>query len=229
MRLVAVATKRIFYKIYILYQYSHFYIVALSGLILIQYKNNKSFLKKDCLQIKKCIQLHCKCINMHRLMNTKFQRQVAIREIVQTNQVTSQEQLLNMLKDKGYDLTQATLSRDLKSLKMVKAPTAAGEYVYVLPQAQEKVQEDVNAGGVNFLSEGLTSVDVSRNIAVLKTRPAYASSIAAIIDNATPFEVLGTIAGDDTIFCVLRDGVGLADIVSVLETVMPRIKGRLVY
>ena len=162
-------------------------------------------------------------------MNTKFQRQVAIREIVQKNQVTSQEQLLNLLKAEGYDLTQATLSRDLKSLKMIKAPTAAGEYVYVLPQAQEKVQEDVNAGGVNFLSEGLLSVDVSRNIAVLKTRPAYANSIAAIIDNATPFEVLGTIAGDDTIFCVLRDGVGLADIVSVLETVMPRIKGRLVY
>ncbi len=162
-------------------------------------------------------------------MNTKFQRQVAIRDIVQNNQVTSQEQLLNLLKKEGYDLTQATLSRDLKSLKMMKAPSASGEYIYLLPQAQEQVQEDVNVGGVNFLSEGLLSIDVSKNIAVLKTKPAYASSIAAIIDNSNSFEILGSIAGDDTIFCVVRDGVELADVVAVLETIMPRVKGRLVY
>jgi transcriptional regulator of arginine metabolism len=72
------------------------------------------------------------------------------------------------------------------------------------------------------------SVDVSLNIAVIRTKPAYASSIAAIIDAADTFEVLGTIAGDDTIFMVMREGVERDDLIPILIRIMPNLKGRLI-
>ncbi|HNW49547.1 MAG TPA: ArgR family transcriptional regulator [Prolixibacteraceae bacterium] len=161
-------------------------------------------------------------------MKTRLQRQVAIRNIIVQNKVTSQEELLMLLKRKGFGLTQATLSRDIKSLKIVKTPDTHGGYIYVLSKEEAAITRPKEVPGASYLADGFVSIDFSGNMAVIKTRPAYASSFAAVIDSASPFEILGTIAGDDTIFLVLREGVEKGDMIEFLEIIMPNLKGKLI-
>lgn len=160
-------------------------------------------------------------------MKERLQRQIAIRNIVAQNKVTGQEQLLMLLKHEGFNMTQATLSRDLKSLKIVKTPDPVGGYVYLLTNDIKSQVNQPSATGTNYLADGFLSIDFSLNIAVIRTKPAFASSIAAIIDASNPYEVIGTIAGDDTIFLVSREGVEKRDIYMLLERVLPNLKGRL--
>jgi transcriptional regulator of arginine metabolism len=169
------------------------------------------------------------CIRFEYLficMKTRLQRQVAIRKIIDEEQVSSQEQLLMLLKHEGFELTQATLSRDLKQLKVVKAPGMQGEYVYRIPSTQNVRREELPSA--SYFTDGFLSVDVSGNIAVIRTKPAHASSIAAIIDASDTYEVLGTIAGDDTIFMVMREGVERGDLIPILVKIMPKLRGRLI-
>jgi transcriptional regulator of arginine metabolism len=161
-------------------------------------------------------------------MKARLQRQVAVRNIVSQNKVTSQEQMLMLLKRKGFNLTQATLSRDINSLKIVKTPDSHGGYIYLLPNEPVATMRNNAITGASFLADGFVSIDFSGNLAVIKTKPAYASSIAAAIDGAVTFEILGTIAGDDTIFLVLREGVEKTDIIEFLEKIMPNLKGKLI-
>ena len=165
--------------------------------------------------------------NYATLMKARLQRQVTIRKIVGNNRVTSQEQLLMLLKREGFDMTQATLSRDIKALKIGKTPDPQGGYVYVLT-GRQPMESETKLTGANYLADGFLSIDFSGNMAVIKTKPAYASSIASIIDTAGPFEIIGTIAGDDTIFLVLREGIERSDVFLFLEKVMPNLKGRLI-
>lgn len=160
-------------------------------------------------------------------MKARLQRQVVIRKIVAANRVTSQEHLLMLLKREGFEMTQATLSRDIKALKIGKIPDQQGGYVYVL-QGNQPMEREMKMGGANFLADGFVSIDFSGNLSVIKTKPAYASSIASVIDEAGAFEILGTIAGDDTIFLVLRVGIEKRDVYNLLENVMPNLKGRLI-
>lgn len=162
-------------------------------------------------------------------MKARLQRQIAIRNIVSNSRVTSQEELLMLLKREGFEMTQATLSRDIKALKIGKTPDPQGGYVYMLSGAQTvSSREATTPQGVNYLADGFLSIDFSGNMAVIKTKPAYASSIASIIDSAGSFEIIGTIAGDDTIFVVLREGIERGDVFNFLERVMPNLKGRLI-
>jgi transcriptional regulator of arginine metabolism len=133
-----------------------------------------------------------------------------------------------LLKRKGFILTQATLSRDINSLKIVKSPDPHGGYIYLLPNDPVNAPRNNAVTGVSFLADGFISIDFSGNLAVIKTKPAYASSIAAAIDGAATYEILGTIAGDDTIFLVLREGVEKTDMIIFLEKIMPTIKGKLI-
>jgi transcriptional regulator of arginine metabolism len=161
-------------------------------------------------------------------MKARLQRQVAVRNIVSQNKVTSQEQMLMLLKRKGFNITQATLSRDINSLKIVKSPDPHGGYIYLLPKDQMATPKNKVVSGSGFFAEGFLSIDFSGNLAVIKTKPAYASSIAAAVDEAASFEILGTIAGDDTIFLVLREGVEKSDMFDFLEKIMPNLKGKLI-
>jgi len=161
-------------------------------------------------------------------MKARLQRQVAIRKIIAGSKVTGQEQLLMLLKHEGFEMTQATLSRDLKLLKISKSPDQFGSYIYVLPNRQEISEVTPRLTGANYLADGFLSIDFSGNLAVIKTKPAYASSIAAIVDGVNSFEIMGTIAGDDTIFLVLREGVEKSDVFVVLERVMPNLRGKLI-
>lgn len=161
-------------------------------------------------------------------MKARLQRQVAIRNVINQNTVTSQEQLLMLLKRKGFEMTQATLSRDIKALKIVKTPDSYGKYIYMLPKDMNPTENIGLREEAKYLADGFVSIDFSSNIAVVKTRPAFASSIASLIDGVKSFEILGTIAGDDTIFLVLREGVEREDVIYFLEEIMPNIKGRIV-
>ncbi|MDR4000962.1 MAG: arginine repressor, partial [Hallella sp.] len=112
------------------------------------------------------------------------------------------------LRKEGFTLTQATLSRDLKQLKVAKAASMNGKYVYVLPNETmyRRSHKPLSAGEM-LSNPGFLSINFSGNLGVIKTRPGYASSIAYNIDNSNVPEILGTIAGDDTIIIVLREGV----------------------
>ena len=155
-------------------------------------------------------------------MRTKSSRLEALRLIISSKQMGSQEELLRALKEEGFSLTQATLSRDLKQLKVAKAATMGGGYVYVLPNepmykrvtSKETIREMMS-------TTGYVSLSVSGNMAVIRTRPGYASSLAWHIDNSGMQNILGTIAGDDTIFMVMREGVTREAIVDELNCNLP--------
>ncbi|BEH00275.1 arginine repressor [Bacteroides sedimenti] len=144
--------------------------------------------------------------------------------IISSMEIGSQEELLQELAKEGYELTQATLSRDLKQMKVAKAATTNGNYVYVLPNdTMYKRTIDVQSVSEMLMQNGFKSIDFSGNMAVIKTRPGYASSLAYDIDNREFSDVIGTIAGDDTILLVFRDGYSRNDIKQSLSLIIPNI------
>lgn len=141
-------------------------------------------------------------------MNTKQSRLEALKMLISSMELSSQEEVLTALKKEGFTLTQATLSRDLKQLKVAKAASMNGKYVYVLPNETMYKRVSTPASAAEMLkTRGVLSVNYSGNMVVVKTRPGYASAIAYNLDNSDLPEVLGTIAGDDTIFLVVRQDV----------------------
>ena len=136
----------------------------------------------------------------------------------------SQEELLQELNREGFELTQATLSRDLKQLKVAKAASMNGKYVYVLPNNIMYKRSTDQSAGEMLRNNGFISLQFSGNIAVIRTRPGYASSMAYDIDNNEFSEILGTIAGDDTIMLVLREGVATSKVRQLLSLIIPNIE-----
>lgn len=139
-------------------------------------------------------------------MSTKSSRLDTIKLIISSREISSQDELLKALAVEGFKLTQATLSRDLKQLKVAKAASSSGNFVYVLPNntMYRRVKEHHSIKEMMSMN-GLVSLQFSGNIAVIKTRPGYASSLAYDIDNANIPQIIGTIAGDDTIMIVLEE------------------------
>ena len=132
----------------------------------------------------------------------KKKRLVKILEIIADNPVTTQEELQDMLQKSGYDVTQATVSRDIRELKIAKMTTGKGTYRYVLPKQVE------GGTGMKFnsaLVDSIVSVDHACNVVVLKTYPGMANAVAVGIDSMNLREILGSVAGDDTIIVVTRN------------------------
>ncbi len=154
-------------------------------------------------------------------MKKKANRLDAIKMIISSKEIGSQEELLQELNHEGFELTQATLSRDLKQLKVAKAASMNGKYVYVLPNnIMYKRSTDKSVGDM-LQNTGFISLQFSGNLAVIRTRPGYASGMAYDIDNNEFSEILGTIAGDDTIMLVLREGVSTNKVRQFLSLVIP--------
>jgi len=158
-------------------------------------------------------------------MKVKNNRLEALRMIISSQQLGSQEELLAALQREGFKLTQATLSRDLKQLKVAKAATMSGCYVYVLPNETmyKRVSTPLQLREMMQVP-GFVSINFSGNIGVIKTRPGYASSIAWNIDNRDIPQILGTIAGDDTIFIVIKKGYTEREVIDSLSEVVPNMK-----
>ena len=149
-------------------------------------------------------------------MKNKRSRLQLISEILHHNVVGSQEELQNILKEQNCEVTQATLSRDLKFLKVAKTPLSNGLYKYILP-AHNKKMAVTELSGMKLASSTVLSVEFSGQLAVVKTKPGYASAIAWDIDNLSTSEVLGTIAGDDTILVIPREGVSRQEILEMIN------------
>ncbi|MFW0793053.1 arginine repressor [Gordonia sp. CPCC 205515] len=155
-----------------------------------------------------------------RLAATKAGRHARIIELLSVNQVRSQSELQRLLATQGIDATQATLSRDLDELGAVKLRSAdGGAGVYVVPEDGSPVRGVF--GGTDrlarLLSELLVSSDSSGNLAVLRTPPGAAHYLASAIDRANLPDVVGTIAGDDTIFVVAREPADGAELSRRIE------------
>ncbi|MBP5713099.1 MAG: arginine repressor [Prevotella sp.] len=158
-------------------------------------------------------------------MKVKNSRLEALRLIISSQQLGSQDELLAALQKEGFRLTQATLSRDLKQLKVAKAASMSGNYVYVLPnETMYKRVSTPNSIREMLKVPGFVSINFSGNMGVIKTRPGYASSIAWNIDNSDIPEIIGTIAGDDTIFIVIKEGVRHQDVSEALSEVVPSMR-----
>ena len=158
-------------------------------------------------------------------MKVKNSRLEALRLIISSQQLGSQDELLAALQKEGFKLTQATLSRDLKQLKVAKAASMSGSYVYVLPnETMYKRVSTPNSIREMLKVPGFVSISYSGNMGVIKTRPGYASSIAWNIDNSDIPEIIGTIAGDDTIFIVIKEGVRHQDVSEALSDVVPNMR-----
>ena len=133
----------------------------------------------------------------------KAKRQAKIMEIISTTNVETQEQLLQELQEAGFSCTQATISRDIKELKIVKEMTNFGTYRY---SATEKDLGNPFSDRLNTIfRECITSFDYAQNIVVIHTLPGLANAAASALDTMSRSVVLGSIAGDDTVFIVMRD------------------------
>ena len=133
----------------------------------------------------------------------KSQRQAKIMEIISTTNVETQEQLLAALQDAGFRSTQATISRDIKELRIVKELTSLGTYRYTT-SAKEMPSTFSNRLNAIF-RECVTRYDYAQNIVVIHTLPGLAAAAASAIDTMNLSVVVGTLAGDDTVMVVMRD------------------------
>lgn len=134
----------------------------------------------------------------------KAQRQAKIVEIISNANVETQEQLLQALTDHGFSSTQATISRDIKELRIVKELTSLGTYRYCVPEkdAPPALSDRLN----NIFRECVISVDYAENLVVIHTLPGMANAAASALDAMRSGAVLGTLAGDDTVVVVMREG-----------------------
>lgn len=153
-------------------------------------------------------------------MKNKSERLLQIRKLIGNEKIASQEEMLSLLKSEGFSMTQATLSRDLKYLRVSKIHDEEKGYIYYLPDSE--IQENYTPWS-GFLVEGFVSLEFAQGLGIMKTLPGYASSIASALDSMNMPEIAGTLAGDDTIMLVPRDGSKKADIVNQLSQVIPGI------
>lgn len=131
----------------------------------------------------------------------KTNRQSKIIEIIQKNEVETQDELSALLEKDGFRVTQATVSRDIRELKLTKIPIAGGRQKYaVITDAPENLSKKYE----RVLREGFLSMDMAQNILVIKTVSGMASAVCAAIDAMKMREIVGSIAGDDTIMCAIR-------------------------
>lgn len=157
-------------------------------------------------------------------MSRKNDRIENLIEIIKNNNVGSQEELLRMLSERGIFITQATLSRDLKMLKTTKVPLDHGAYAYMLPDASVAKITSTGRRTADFtrqMGNGFISLEFTGNLGVLLTRNGYASGIAYDIDMLNAPEIAGTIAGANTVFIALREGVTHDRAIEVLSLILP--------
>lgn len=134
----------------------------------------------------------------------KKKRQEAILNMIEKEEIGTQEELMNRLKEKGYDVTQATISRDIKSLKLIKSPVGEGQYKYSFVPGGN---EDNSSKYYSIISSSVTVVNYAGNMVVIKSFPGMAQAACAALDNLQIGGILGTIAGDDTIFALCESEI----------------------
>ena len=133
----------------------------------------------------------------------KNDRQAKILEIIEKEAIETQEQLIERLKEMGVKSTQATISRDIKQLHLIKEPVGGGQYRYAVSAHKTKLNFADRLQTI--LRESIVAVDYAQNLVVLKTMPGLAGAAAAAFDGMEIAQMVGSIAGDDTVLVVMRD------------------------
>lgn len=152
-------------------------------------------------------------------MNPKSKRLSIIRKIIRSEYISSQEELIKRLEECGVQITQSTLSRDLKYMHVAKVPHKEKGYIYVLPNnSRDDLVISPN------ITDNITDIAFSGNMCVISTKPGYASAISVPIDNRGISEILGTIAGDNTILLILRDGFDMDMLMEQLYILFPSLR-----
>ena len=152
-------------------------------------------------------------------MNQKSKRLSIIRKIIRSEYISSQEELIKRLEECGVQITQSTLSRDLKYMHVAKVPHKEKGYIYVLPNnSRDDLVISPN------ITDNITDIAFSGNMCVISTKPGYASAISVPIDNKGINEILGTIAGDNTILLILRDGFDMDSLMEQLYMLFPSLR-----
>lgn len=155
-------------------------------------------------------------------MTKKEMRLEYIRRIINQNDVRSQEQLLEKLSQAGYSSTQATLSRDLQQLRAIRSMDRLGHPRYVLPSNPAYVHvQGRRSRSTATVENSLLRMDAGGSLIVLHTIPGFAGALAGTIDNAHLQSVAGTIAGDDAVLVVGKEGITRDDVLSELSVVVP--------
>lgn len=155
-------------------------------------------------------------------MKDRNERLMAIRRLLNAHSFSSQEELQEELAKMGFKMTQATLSRDLKYLQVAKKPDRNAGYVYVLSDQNTSAATSAESQQIR----GFQSITYAQGMAIMKTLPGHASSIAYSIDTLNSYEVAGTIAGDDTILIIPRDGVTKGDLENLFRRRLPGIAAK---
>ena len=142
-------------------------------------------------------------------------RHTRIKDIIENKVIETQEELAEKKKKKSIDVTQATVSRDIKELMLIKLPTGDGRYRYAFPLEKNVVFSQSRM--VRMFQDSVTSIDYSENIIVIKTLPGAANAVASTLDYAKWPEIIGTVAGDDNILAVIKPIQAVEDIVQRLK------------
>ena len=150
-------------------------------------------------------------------MNLKKDRLKTILDLVQKNALNNQDELLLLLKERGFSITQATLSRDMKELKIIKSPDIQGNYIYTVSSINNSDNNTQINEPSDLVTSGFVSLAFSDKLAVIKTRPGYAMGIASDIDTRISHIILGTIAGDDTILLIPKEEVSKEEVIEALN------------
>jgi transcriptional regulator of arginine metabolism len=148
----------------------------------------------------------------------KALRQKKIKEIIKNQQISTQEELAAALKEAGFKVTQATVSRDIKELRLIKIAQENNTYVYGLPVEQGIIHNEDRVR--MMMRELVIAVNASENIVVIKTHPGNAHGIASLIDGFNWESVIGTLAGDDTILLVIKPRAKVQVILQKIKSLM---------
>lgn len=155
-------------------------------------------------------------------MSKKSERLDVIRKLISSERISSQEELLALLRKEGIEATQSTLSRDMKELRAIKIPDPERGYIYLLSETfqGERMQEKMSA----TLTDNIRYIDFTGNMLVIRTTSGYARAVGVMIDNEEYRDVIGTVAGDDTLLVVLSLDVSPLEFLDTLDAVHPDIK-----
>lgn len=148
----------------------------------------------------------------------KNARQEEIKHIIQSMEVETQEQLLAALRERGYMTTQATISRDIKELRMVKELNGQGRYCYTISKGKEVGGTDVRLR--NIFKEGVVSGEVAQNIVVVRTMPGLASAACSALDSMNIPGMVGSLAGDDTGILIMHDNASAQKFVNEIHKLL---------
>ena len=144
----------------------------------------------------------------------KAKRQRKIIELISEYNIETQEELASLLEREGFPVTQATISRDIRELNLTKIAVTGGGQKYIVPVS---TTIDINNKYLRVINDGIVKIDIAENIMVIKTVSGMAMAVAAAVDAMNIKEILGCIAGDDTIMCVIKTKENAPEVKKYLE------------